>query len=171
MTATGDGADASSRCLNAIRSFVRAIHVSGRAIEAEIGLGLAQVFVLQELAKQAASSLNELAARTATHQSSVSVVVKRLSDRGLVTRAADAVDRRRLHIVLTPAGRAMLANAPETIQSRLLRGLGGMDLSSQVRLAELLDQWLVAAGVDAGAPPMLLEIAPHAADDPGAREP
>ncbi|MEO8620789.1 MAG: MarR family winged helix-turn-helix transcriptional regulator [bacterium] len=174
-TSAGDGSSAGAsavpRCLNAVRSLVRAIHANSRAIEANIGLGLAQVFVLQELEKRPASSLNELAARTATHQSSVSAVVKRLSDRGLVFRSADPVDRRRLRIVLTPAGQAMLAMAPATIQSRLLRGLARLEPSVQIRLAELLDEWLAGAGVDMGTPPMLLETESQAVGDgPGTRE-
>src|SRR5580765_205281 len=96
------------RSMNAVRSIVRAFRVNTRAIELKMGISLAQLFVLQQLTERPADSLNELADRTATHQSSVSVVVRRLVDRGLVTRVASSADRRRVQIALTPDGEAML---------------------------------------------------------------
>ena len=74
------------RSMNAVRSIVRAFRVNTRAIELKMGISLAQLFVLQQLTERPADSLNELAERTATHQSSVSVVVRRLVERGFVSR-------------------------------------------------------------------------------------
>ncbi|HZI40736.1 MAG TPA: MarR family transcriptional regulator, partial [Gemmatimonadaceae bacterium] len=90
MTPTDDTA----RAMNAVRSVVRALRLNTRSIEGKLGISLAQLFVLQQLADKPSDSLNELAERTATHQSSVSVVVRRLVDRGLVTRVASESDRR-----------------------------------------------------------------------------
>src|SRR5215471_2765435 len=104
------------RSMNAVRSIVRALRINTRAIELKMGISLAQLFVLQQLAERAADSLNDLAERTATHQSSVSVVVRRLVERGLVSRTASANDRRRIEIDVTPSGRSLLADAPPTIQ-------------------------------------------------------
>src|SRR4051812_30916919 len=90
------------RSMNAVRSIVRAQRISTRAIELKMGISLAQLFVLQQLAERPAESLNELAERTATLQSSVSVVVRRLVERGLVSRTASAADKRRIEIAVTP---------------------------------------------------------------------
>ncbi len=60
--------------MNAVRSIVRAQRINTRAIELKMGISLAQLFVLQQLAERPSDSLNDLAERTATHQSSVSVV-------------------------------------------------------------------------------------------------
>src|ERR1043166_1140171 len=109
-----------TRSMDAIRSIVRALRLNTREIELEIGISLAQLFVLQQVAERPATSLNDLAERTATHQSSVSVVVRRLVDRGLVTRRADTADKRRVQIELTPAGEKLLVGAPETIQVKLM---------------------------------------------------
>src|SRR5689334_15186059 len=97
-------AHAIERSMNAVRSIVRAQRINTRAVELKMGISLAQLFVLQQLADRPADSLNELAERTATHQSSVSVVVRRLVERGLVSRTASANDRRRIEIEVTPAG-------------------------------------------------------------------
>src|SRR5436309_398434 len=107
-------ARAVERAMNAVRSIVRAQRISTRAIELKMGISLAQLFVLEQLAHRPAESLNELAERTATHQSSVSVVVRRLVDRGLVSRTASPVDKRRIEIAVTTEGRTLLVGAPST---------------------------------------------------------
>src|ERR1700710_363682 len=109
--------------LNALRRIVRSLRVSSRTAEQRVGLSGAQLFVLQCLARQSPCSVNELAARTATDQSSVSVVVSRLVARGHVRRAPSKLDRRRVELTLTPSGRALLAAAPEAAQGRLLGAL------------------------------------------------
>ena len=147
-----------ARAMNAVRSIVRALRINTRAIEQKMGISLAQLFVLQQLAERPADSLNELAERTATHQSSVSVVVRRLVEAGLVTRTAASDDRRRVQIALTEAGRARLADAPTTVQIQLIDGLRTFTPDQRHDLAELLDQWLTASGVDiAATPPMMFE--------------
>ncbi len=149
--------------MNAVRSVVRALRLNTRSIEGKLGISLAQLFVLQQLVDKPAQSLNELAERTATHQSSVSVVVRRLVDRGFVTRVASTSDRRRVHIALTAAGESLLRGAPPTVQSDLIHGMSRMRPDQRATLAELLELWVLASGIDLAAPPMMFE------DEPGAR--
>jgi len=149
--------------MNAVRSIVRALRLNTRSIEGKLGISLAQLFVLQQLVDKPAQSLNELAERTATHQSSVSVVVRRLVDRGFVTRVASTSDRRRVHIALTAAGESLLRGAPPTVQSDLIHGMSRMRPDQRAMLAELLELWVLASGIDLAAPPMMFE------DEPGAR--
>ena len=145
------------RSMDAVRAVVRALRINTRAIELEIGISLAQLFVLQQVAHRPATSLNDLAERTATHQSSVSVVVRRLVDRGLVTRRADTADKRRIQIELTPAGEKLLVGAPETIQVRLMSALEQLPGEERKQLAHLLSKWLDAAGINYSSPPMMGE--------------
>jgi DNA-binding MarR family transcriptional regulator len=150
-------AHAIERSMNAIRSIVRAQRINTRAVELKMGISLAQLFVLQQLAERSADSLNELAERTATHQSSVSVVVRRLVERGLVSRTASANDRRRIEIEVTPAGRELLAGAPVTVSMELVAALRRMPRSDRDLLADLLERWLREARIDFTTPPMLGE--------------
>jgi DNA-binding MarR family transcriptional regulator len=149
-----------SRSLNAVRSIVRALRINTRMIELRMGISLAQLFVLQQLADKPADSLNELAERTATHQSSVSVVVRRLVDRGFVSRTSATADKRRIRIALTREGEAMLKDAPLTVQVQLMDGLRQLPQNQRTALADLLEAWLVASNIDLAAPPMMFE------DDP-----
>src|SRR3954465_6252178 len=136
-----------TRSMDAVRAIVRALRLNTREIELKIGISLAQLFVLQQVAERPAESLNDLAERTATHQSSVSVVVRRLVDRGLVTRRSSTIDKRRVQIAVTPAGEAILKGAPRTIQIRLMNAMEKMPAGERRELADLLEKWLAAAGI------------------------
>src|SRR5215510_9659095 len=91
--------------LDAVRRIVRTLHESSRASEKTLGLSGAQLFVLQKLADAPGLSLNALAGLTHTHQSSVSTVLSRLVDRGLVLRTAPADHGRRLEMRVSAEGR------------------------------------------------------------------
>jgi DNA-binding MarR family transcriptional regulator len=146
-----------ARTMDAVRGIVRALRVNTRQIELQIGVSLAQLFVLQQVAERPAESLNDLAERTATHQSSVSVVVRRLVDHGLVSRRSSSIDKRRVQIALTPAGQRLLHDAPRTISGRLLAALEQFSPTEQRQLADLLDAWIQAAGISVTSAPMMGE--------------
>lgn len=143
--------------MDAVRAMVRALRINTRAIELEIGISLAQLFVLQQVAERPADSLNDLAERTATHQSSVSVVVRRLVDRGLVVRNSSTADKRRIQIAATPAGEKLLIGAPQTIQAKLMSALRTLEDAERKQLGDLLTKWLDVAGISHASPPMMGE--------------
>jgi DNA-binding MarR family transcriptional regulator len=131
--------------LDAIRRIVQGLRTSSRAAEQRLRVSGAQLFVLQTLVRQAVWSLNELAERTATHQSSVSVVVDKLVTKKLVQRTRAASDGRKLELSIAPRGRALLAKAPEAAQDRLLHGLARLSPVDRKVLARALTE--LAEGV------------------------
>jgi len=95
---------------------VQALRVSSRAAERDVGLSAAQLFVLDRLAgADQALCVNELAQRTLTHQSSVSVVVLESASDACTLLQSQAVNNTStVSIVLgiqTPDGRI----APPTV--------------------------------------------------------
>ena len=152
--------------LDAVRRIVRVLRESSRAAERSVGLGAAQLFVLQRLAGSPALSLNELAHRTLTHQSSVSVVVSKLVRSGLVARTRDSTDGRRVEIVLTRAGRALLARAPAAAQDRLIGALGLLGGAARKDLARRLGHLVEAMALPPQHPPMFFEAAPRRESKP-----
>ena len=106
--------------VDALRRVVRELRLSARGAERTAGISGAQLFVLQALSAGTAQSLNELAERTLTDQSSVSVVVTRLVRRRLVSRKPSPRDARRVELALTAAGRRLLLRCPEPTQVRLV---------------------------------------------------
>jgi len=143
--------------LDGLRRIVRELRLSAREAERGAGISGAQLFVLQALAQENASSLNDLAVRTLTDQSSVSVVVGRLVDRGLVTRKPARDDARRVALTLTPAGRRMLARCPEPTQARLFDALGRMSAAELESLSGGLTALVREMGIENKPPRMFFE--------------
>jgi DNA-binding MarR family transcriptional regulator len=143
---------AAARAMDALRRIVRGLRVSSRAAERELGLSSAQLFVLQRLAEEPGASLGRLAERTLTDPSSVSVVLARLVERGLVRRGTAPDDARRLSLSLTAAGRALVRRAPEPAQARLAAALERLPSARKQALASDLEAVAEAMGAGAEAP-------------------
>lgn len=143
--------------MDGLRRIVRALRQSARLTEARLGISAAQLFVLHEVAAAGAESINALAERTLTDQSSVSLVVTRLERRGLVARRDDPGDRRRTAVAVTAAGRRLLARAPEVTQLRLLGALARMPAADRTTLARLLSALVGAVEETDAVPPMFFE--------------
>jgi MarR family transcriptional regulator, lower aerobic nicotinate degradation pathway regulator len=164
----GAGEPASIRSvLDALRRIVRDLRLSAREAERGAGISGAQLFVLQALSVRSASSLNELADRTLTDQSSVSVVVRRLADRKLIVRKPSSHDARRLELSLTPAGQRMLARCPEPTQARLLDALRRMESSELDALTLGLGALVRGMGIESAEPRMFFEETPASGEPTG----
>ena len=159
MTAPGTDESQVGEALSALRQIVHSLHRASRSAERVHGVSGAQLFVLQLLADAPANSLNALAERTLTHQSSVSVVVSRLVARGLVERKRSPEDGRRIELSLSPAGEELLARAPAAMQIRLIEALRGMPKRELRTLAGLLTELVSAMGAAAESTGFLFEDA------------
>ncbi len=135
--------------LDDLRRIVSALRRSSRAAQTTVGLNGPQLFVMQVLSGGPGMSLNALAARTRTHQSTVSVVVSRLVRRGLVARTASTADARRVELALTARGRGLLSRAPEAAQEQLIDGIESLPPRERAVLAaglrRLVDKMHIAA--------------------------
>ena len=161
--------DDDERALNALRRIVQALRVSSRASERAVGMSTAQLFVLRQIEDAGACSIGELAARTRTHASSVSVVVTRLVAAGLVERHESAEDRRRVVVTCTDAGRRRLADGPAQPQDRLIAALAAMDPAARAALADGLDHLAASVAAD-GEVPMFFDGDPPVSEGtPGGR--
>ena len=145
------------RVLDGVRRIVRVLRESSRSVQKSLGLSAAQLFALQQLAGQAPMSLGQLASRTMTHESSISVVIRRLVERGFVSRTRSAADARQLELSLTPEGRAVLKKAPTAATSRLIDGLHKLPSPSRKLLAEHLGKLCEAMGIADREPGMLFD--------------
>lgn len=138
--------------LEAMRTILQEVRIANRAVEQELGISGAQLFVLEELAREPADSLNDLAARAGTRHSSMSIVVTRLVEAELVTRVAARDDARRVQLALTARGRRLLRGAPPSAQARLLGAARTLPSAQVAQLAGALSAWcasFVGDGADA----------------------
>lgn len=153
--------DSVTDAMDGLRRLVRVLRLSSGDAEREVGLTGAQLFVLQQVDQNGPSSINQLAERTFTHQSSVSAVVARLLERGLVMRTASAQDRRRAEVSLTLAGKTVLQDAPDVAQTKLIHGLTRLSPADRAALVRGLDAWVKAIGADQDPPDLFFESPPR----------
>ncbi|HUP44310.1 MAG TPA: MarR family transcriptional regulator [Thermoanaerobaculia bacterium] len=151
-----EASGSAKRVLNALRQLIREVRLADRSGLKEHGLGSAQLYILHHLAAESPLSVNDLASRTATDQSTVSVVVNKLEEKGLLDRRRSQADARRTQLSLTRRGRAIAARLPIPFQETFLAALGRVPERQLQVLADTLDKVLDSMGVD-GDPPMLLE--------------
>jgi DNA-binding MarR family transcriptional regulator len=88
---------------------------------------------------------SELAARERVQRPTVTRVLARLEEAGLVARAADPADRRSSLVTITPAGTDLLAESrtrKDLFLARRLERLDAADRATLARAAELLDELL-----------------------------
>lgn len=142
---------------NALRRLVHAMHAASRETERRLGVTGAQLFVLTQLRATPSMSINALAERTMTHQSTVSVVVRRLVRRKLVKKVRAADDARRVELTLTPTGAALLRRAPEVMQMRLARAIEALTPDDRGVLARGLNHLVRELGAESVPPAMFFE--------------
>lgn len=146
-----------NRVVNSLRRIIQAIRLSSSVAHDKLGITGAQLFVLQQLAQRPGASLRELAQRTLTDQSSVSVVVSRLVDAGHVARRIAVADARRTELTLTDSGRALLRRAPRLAQSRLVASLRAAPPAQLQVTARVLDRAARAVSPARVPAPMFFE--------------
>jgi DNA-binding MarR family transcriptional regulator len=135
-----------TKALQAVRGLVAALSQQARAIERRTGVSNAQLFLLQQIAAEPNLSVNALAARAMTHQSTASIVLSRLERRGLVQRVRSSADGRSVVLRLTPSGRRLLRRAPAPATSQIVDAIARLS-ASEVRM---LRQGICALAREAG---------------------
>jgi DNA-binding MarR family transcriptional regulator len=143
--------------LDAIRRIVQALRESSRWSERHVGLSGAQLFVLRTLADAPGISINDLATRTHTHQSSVSTVVTRLVEGGLVRRLRSGEDARSVTLSLSARGRRAATRASDVPQHRLIRAIEGLTVTRRRQLATALVEVATRMQATSHPPAMFFE--------------
>lgn len=136
--------------LNSCRQLVSLVHKTSRATEKELGLSSAQLYVLSIIGDSASAvSVNDLATITRTHQSSVSVVVKKLLEKEFISTRPSKEDARRLEIRILSKGKKLLLEsaAMQTLPDTFLKAIREFRADEAKDLKRLLGQLLEAAAV------------------------
>lgn len=150
--------DDAKAILNRVRQLVRALRSFEKQAQSRFGFGAAQMFILHVLQHEDDLSLNELADRTATDQSSASLAVGKLVSDGYVRRTPSEEDRRQVGLSLTAKGRALVRKAPPAAQERIMESVRAMRPSDRAHLMALLDNLMSGMlPADDGRSPMLFQ--------------
>lgn len=112
-----------AEALQMVRALVEGLSKSARAVENRTGVTNAQLFLLQQIREGRHPTVNDLAQRAMTTQSTVSIVLSRLEKKGYVTRNRSPIDRRSVVLQLTAMGKRVLRRSPKPATSEVLGAL------------------------------------------------
>jgi DNA-binding MarR family transcriptional regulator len=144
----------------ALRKIVRAIELHSRALVQKYGITGPQLVVLRQLASRGELPVGRLAENASLSQATMTVILDRLEQRGLVARLRSRIDRRRVLVSLTDAGKKMLAGNPSLLQERFVSVFERLARSEQERILRTLEE--VVAMMSASD----LEVAPILSSGP-----
>ena len=138
--------------VGAIRKFVRAVSIDTFHMSRKYGLTGPQCAVIRTLATEGSLSSVSLSRRLYVTPSTITGIIDRLENKGLVGRIRKDGDRRVALITLTQSGRELSETLPDPIETKLISGLGGLE-PEHVRILSLVMNQILnlidAKGVDA----------------------
>jgi DNA-binding MarR family transcriptional regulator len=104
------------------------------------------------LSQHSSLALGDLSRKMYLHPSTITGVIDRLEHKGYVVRDRDLDDRRVVKVKLTPAGKDLVAKAPNPVQGKMIYGLRKLNKSeltviyeSVKKLAEIAEAETVKA--------------------------
>ena len=130
--------------LDAVRRISHAADLRSKRLSRETGLTAPQLAILQAIADLGEVTTGRISADVSLSQATVTVILDRLVDRGLVERYRSPEDRRIVHSRLTVTGAQALAAAEPAVSARLVREFERLPAEKQVELVAALE-WMVAA--------------------------
>lgn len=163
-TVTGAGrgrrrAPAPDNCrdvLVALRRIIRATDRHSKRLARETGLTIPQIVVMQSVRELGEVTTGEISERVSLSQGTVTTVLDRLEERGLVERYRSAADRRVVHTRLTPAGEAARRKAPPLLQEHFQARFASLPAGRQREIVSALQAVAGMMGVgDVDAAPLL----------------
>jgi DNA-binding MarR family transcriptional regulator len=119
---------------------------------AELRITTTQYGVLYLLGRRGGLDQASVARLLGLDRSTTALVVRKLESRGLVGRSIDAADRRRHCLVLTKAGRAVLAQLAQPAAAARARLLEPLDAAEQATLMALLGKLITAFNTTSRVP-------------------
>lgn len=130
--------------LAAVRRILQAADLRSKRLARETGLTAPQLAILQAIAELGEVTTGRISADVSLSQATVTVILDRLVERGLVERYRSPEDRRIVHSRLTPAGTQALIAAEPAVSARLVREFERMPAEKQTELVAALE-WMVGA--------------------------
>jgi len=132
--------------LIAIRRIIQSVDMHSRYLVRHFGLTGPQLIILQEISKHKEVSISEIAKAVSLGQPTVTGILERLENRGLIIRRKSEKDKRKMLISITEACESLMEKAPPPMQEHFIDSFyrlqdweQSMILASLQRIVQLMD--------------------------------
>ncbi|MGI2103901.1 MarR family winged helix-turn-helix transcriptional regulator [Shewanella frigidimarina] len=132
--------------LISLRRVIRAIDIHSRQLNKLSGLTGPQLMVIQKIDQLDAPLAKQIAQEINLSAATVTTIIDRLENRGMVIRKRSETDKRKVHLSLSDAGKALLNSAPKPLQEHFIMRYQNLEeweqsqlLSAVERIATMMD--------------------------------
>jgi len=132
--------------LIALRKVIRATDLHSKYLAKNTGLTTAQLLILQSIQNMGEVSIGEISKKISLSQATVTSILDRLVDKGLVYRERSTEDKRKVHAYLTEDAVALIKDAPAPLQEQFTKQFEALNeweqsmmISSLQRIAQMMD--------------------------------
>lgn len=164
-TAPAEGGAARHReVVLALRRIIRAADLYSRRLAKESGLTMPQAVILDSVSELGEVTTRSIAESVNLSQGTVTTIMDRLAQRGLIVRYRSLSDRRVVHARLTGAGRAALRAAAPLLHDRFMAAFQELPQCRQEEIIAALGDVAEMLGARDGEVGALLGVAPPLPD-------
>ena len=132
--------------LTSLRRVIRAIDLHSKQLVKTVSVTGPQLRLLQLIRREGDATASGLSEAMSLSQATVTSILDRLEDRGLLERIRSQTDKRKIHPRLTETGSRLLDQAPTPLQDSFVRKFDQLQsweqhmiIASLQRLAEMMD--------------------------------
>lgn len=132
--------------LIALRQIIRATDLHSRKLLKECGLTIPQAVVLRAVQDLGNVTVRRISSHVSLSQATVTTILNRMEQRGLVRRQRNTQDKRVVNVTLTESGETMLVNSPMLLHESFVKRFEGLEpweqtliLSSLQRVAVMME--------------------------------
>ena len=132
--------------LVSLRKVIRAIDLHSKQLNKTSGLTGPQLLIMNEVAQTDGITSSRIAQNVNLSPATVTNILDRIENRNLITRVRSQLDKRRVSLHLTEAGKQLLDQAPQPLQEHFIEKFSALDeweqsllLSSMQRIAAMMD--------------------------------
>ncbi|MGE0547941.1 MAG: MarR family winged helix-turn-helix transcriptional regulator [Kofleriaceae bacterium] len=115
------------------------LEVRSKRMARTIGITGPQRLVIRIVGQRSRPTASDLAHTLGIHPSTLTGIVRRLEQQGLLVRRVDSTDRRRARFQLTARGRNVDRERQGTVEAAVRRTLGRVDRSAIEQTARVLE--------------------------------
>ncbi|MBN2049555.1 MAG: MarR family transcriptional regulator [Spirochaetales bacterium] len=139
--------DISEQVLRTIKQINRALDMHSKKLEKSFGLTGPQLMIVKELLQEPEGVVaGDLARRVSLSQATITTIIDRLEQKGIVKRVKSEVDKRRVYFQATEKASGCLVGNPSLIQENFIVNFNRLAdweqmllLSSIQRIAHMID--------------------------------
>ena len=132
--------ESTRRVIWLLRKLVQASEMYSKFLQKNYGVTQHQLACLLALFDSGPLPESKLAQTILVRPSTITGIIDRLEQKGLVARERSAHDRRIVNIQLTDTGNELVTQAPPPIQKTIINGLKGLSEREGIKVVKSLEQ-------------------------------